>query len=106
MNRNLLLLLPMLLSQFITGQKIIYLAADSLENKSYGYLDEKIYELRKDSTKASVYLAAYLQKAKREHNWKEVTNAYQNILHQSPDKLRLIYADSMILAAKKRMKMP
>lgn len=101
MNRNLLLLLPMLLSQFITGQKIIYLVADSLENKSYGYLDEKIYELRKDSTKASVYLAAYLQKAKREHNWKEVTNAYQNILHQSPDKLRIIYADSMIFAAKK-----
>ncbi|WP_254423287.1 helix-turn-helix domain-containing protein [Flavobacterium sp. A45] len=79
----------------------MYLAIDSLKNKSYDYLDEKLYELRKDSTKASVYLFAYLHKAKREHNWKEVTNAYQNILHQSPDKLRLIYADSMILAAKK-----
>nr|WP_315200663.1 helix-turn-helix domain-containing protein [uncultured Flavobacterium sp.] len=101
MNRNLLLLLPMLLSQFIMGQKNMYLAADSLENKSYDYLDEKIYELRKDSTKASVYLFAYLHKAKREHNWKEAANAYQNILHQSPEKLRLIYADSMILAAKK-----
>jgi AraC-like DNA-binding protein len=101
MNRNLLLLLPMLLSQFITAQKNMDLAADSLENKSYDYLDEKLYELRKDSTRASLYLFAYLHKAKSEHNWKEVTNAYQNILHQSPDKLRLIYADSMILAAKK-----
>lgn len=101
MNRNLLLLLPILLSQFITGQKNKYVAVDSLKNKSYDYLDEKIYELRKDSIKASVYLFAYLHKAKREHNWKEVTNAYQNILHQSPDKLRIIYADSMIFAAKK-----
>ncbi|WP_243232318.1 AraC family transcriptional regulator [Flavobacterium pectinovorum] len=31
----------------------------------------------------------------------ELVNAYQNILHQSPDKLRIVYADSMIYTSKK-----
>ncbi len=76
-------------------------AADSLFLKSYSYLDDKIYDFKNDSVKASPYLYSYLHKAKKENNYEEIVNAYQNILHQSPMNLRLKYADSMVLAAAK-----
>lgn len=101
MNQNRAILFLLLLSQFITAQRIGHNIPDSLKNKSYNYLDDKGYELRKDSSKASVYLYAYLYKAQNERNWKEVVAAYQNLLHESPDNLRLLYADSMLLSAKK-----
>ncbi|WP_241775698.1 hypothetical protein [Flavobacterium sp. Root420] len=100
MNQNHLVLLILFISQFTAGQKITNKIPDFLKNKSYNYLDDKAYELKKDSSKAAVYLYAYLQKAKNEQNWKEMVNGYQNLLHQSPDKLRFIYADSMVSAAK------
>ncbi|WP_426484656.1 helix-turn-helix domain-containing protein [Flavobacterium sp. 2] len=83
------------------AQKRELKSTDSLKNKSYTYLDDQLYKYRKDSSKASVYLFSYLRKAKREKNWKQTIYAYQNILHQSPDNLRLIYADSMIYTAKR-----
>ena len=101
MNQNHILLLCLLMCQFTVAQKNVYKVPDSLKNKSYEYLDDRIYELKKDSSKAAIYLSAYLQKAKKDLNWKEIVNGYQNVMHQSPDKLRLIYADSMIYAAKK-----
>ena len=85
----------------LSAQKITYKIPDSLRSKNYEYLDDKIYELKKDSSKAAVYMYAYLNKARNEHNWKEMVNAYQGLLHQSPDNLRLVYADSMIYSAKK-----
>lgn len=101
MRQNLLLILFVCSTQFVTAQENSYKIPDSLKNKSYEYLDNKIYELKKDSTKAAVYLYTYLDKAKNENNWKEVVNGYQNLLYQSPDKIALKYADSMIYAAKK-----
>jgi AraC-like DNA-binding protein len=91
----------LLISNFVTAQKNTFKIPDSLKRKNYTYLDDRIYELRKDSAKASVYLFSYLSKAKQEQNWEQIVYAYQNILHQSPEKLRLIYADSMIYTAKK-----
>lgn len=84
-----------------TAQNRVHKIPDSLKNKSYTYLDDKIYSFKNDSTKAAAYLFAYLNKSKNEKNWKELVYAYQNILHQSPENLRLIYADSMVYAAKK-----
>jgi len=84
----------------IKAQKQAYQIPDSLINKDYNYLDDKLFELEKDSSKAAVYLYAYLNKALKEKNWKEAVYGYQNILHQSPDKLKLIYADSMVRVAK------
>lgn len=101
MNQNYLLLFFLLLCQLVAGQKDKHTIPDSLQNKSYTYLDDKVYEFRKDSAKAAVYLYAYLHKATNEQNWKEVVNAYQNLLHQSGGKLRLVYAHSMLYAAKK-----
>lgn len=74
---------------------------DSLLNKGYDFLDDRIYQLRRDSIKASVYLYSYLHKSKQENNFKELVNAYQNLLHQSPPTLRFVYADSMLYAATK-----
>lgn len=101
MKQILALSLFLLISNFVTAQKNTFKIPDSLKRKNYTYLDDRIYELRKDSAKASVYLFSYLSKAKNEQNWEQIVYAYQNILHQSPEKLRLIYADSMIYTAKK-----
>lgn len=101
MSQKLPILLLLWLSQFAIAQKMVYKIPDSLQKRDYNYLDDKIYDLKKDSSKAAVYLFTYLHKAKNEKNWKEVINGYQNILHQSPDKFRLMYADSMVYAAKK-----
>ncbi len=95
--------LSLFLSLFtaISAQPQKHPIPDSLKSKSYSYLDDRIYELRKDSAHAAEYLAAYLNKAKNEQNWKEIIYAYQNILHQSPESLRIVYADSMVYAAGK-----
>lgn len=101
MNRKNLLLLLLLFSYSASSQKNNYKIPDSLKKKNYEYLDDKIYDFRKDSIHASVYAYALLHKAKSELNWKEIINGYQNLLHLSPQKLRIAYADSMIYAAKK-----
>lgn len=100
MNQNHTLLILLLLFQIISAQKKGYKIPDSLKNKSYDYLDDKAYEI-KDSSEAAVYLYAFLQKAKEEKNYKEILNGYQSLLHRSPDKIRLVYADSMVCSAKK-----
>ncbi|MFB3388015.1 AraC family transcriptional regulator [Flavobacterium sp. LAR06] len=102
MNRkNLLLLLLLFFCYSASAQKSNFKIPDSLKKKNYEYLDDKIYDFRKDSIRASVYAHALLYKAKSEQNWKEIINGYQNLLHMSPVKLRIVYADSMIYAAKK-----
>jgi len=101
MNRKNLLLVLLLSFYLVSAQKNNFKIPDSLKKKNYEYLDDKIYDLRKDSARASVYAYALLYKAKSEQNWKEIINGYQNLLHMSPLKLRIVYADSMIYAAKK-----
>ncbi|AWK04820.1 hypothetical protein HYN56_11520 [Flavobacterium crocinum] len=97
--------LPVLLFLFLVhslnAQKISKSVPDSLLFKTYTYLDDRIYEYKNDSLKAAPYLFAYLKKARKEKNYEETVNAYQNILHQSPMNLRLKYADSMVFAAEK-----
>lgn len=101
MNSKLYVVLFLLLTKSLTAQNQLRQITDSLKTKGYDYLDEKIYDYKNDSVKASPYLYAYLLKAKKENNWKEVVNAYQNILHHSPQSVRLEYADSMIYSALK-----
>lgn len=88
-------------TQLILSQRNNFRIPDSLRNKNFEYLDDKIYSFKGDSSKAAVYMYTYLYKAEKEQNYKEIVNGYQNILHESPEKQRLIYADSMILAAEK-----
>jgi len=95
------LLLFLLFSQCLQAQKEGFQIPDSLKNKNYKYLDERIDEFAKDSSKTFIYLYTYLRKAKSEQNWEEEVTGYQNLLHASSEKLRTVYADSMIYAAKK-----
>jgi AraC-like DNA-binding protein len=101
MNQNQTLAIFLLLCHLILAQQKEHQIPDSLQNKSYDYLDDKAYTLKKDTSKAIVYLNAYLAKAKKEQNWKEIVNGYRNLSNQTSDKLTLIYADSAIYAAKK-----
>lgn len=101
MKTNSLLLLLLFLAQFLVALKSNPKIPDSLLHKNYDYLDQRIYDLRKNPSKATVYIDTYIEKAKREGNWTELVNGYQNALHQSPEKLKLVYADSMTTIAKK-----
>jgi len=101
MKPNPLFVLLLLLTQFIVAQKHSYTIADSLQNRNYDYLDQRIYDLRNEPSKAALYIDTYIQKAKKEHNWNELVNGYKNALHQAPEKQKLVYADSMITIAKK-----
>lgn len=101
MKCNLSVLLLLFLIKSLTAQNTPSTIPDSLIFKSYGYLDDKIYQYKNDSLKASPYLYAYLRKARSEKNHEELVNAYQNMLHQSPMILRLKYADSMVQTAVK-----
>ncbi len=74
--------------------------SDTLSGRSYDYLFDRI-ELAAGSARQTVYLLNFLQKAKREKNDQEIVNGYKNYLHYAPDKLKLVYADSMVYAAKK-----
>lgn len=96
MKSKLYLVIFLLFAKTLTAQNHLRQIPDSLKNKSFDYLDDKIFACKNDSVKASPYLYTYLLKAKKENNWKEVVNAYKNILHQSPPEIRLQYADSMI----------
>jgi AraC-like DNA-binding protein len=71
---------------------------DTLYGKSYDYLFDRIEQ--SEGSRQSVYLAYFLGKAKREKNEQEIVNGYKNHLHYAPDKLKLVYADSMIYAAR------
>lgn len=68
MKQKHLLLILLSILQITTAQKKNRLTHDSLKNKTYDYLDERIYEYKKDSSQAAVYMFAYLSKAKKEQN--------------------------------------
>lgn len=83
------------------AQGIISQIPDSLRNKDYDYIFDRIEDTLVNAHQRSVYLQAFLIKAKSEKDWEELSNAYKNYVHYAPDKLKLIYADSMVDAAKR-----
>jgi AraC-like DNA-binding protein len=101
MKRNRLLFSLLFISQFIISQKSNFKIPDSLKSKSYKYLDERIEEFEGDSSKTAVYLYTFLLKAKKEEKWDQLVRGYQNLMHANSERLRKVYADSMIYAAKK-----
>ncbi|MBP4137244.1 AraC family transcriptional regulator [Flavobacterium geliluteum] len=101
MIRKYLFLLSICLGDQIYGQEIHFKIPDTLRNKSYEYLFNRIEESENDRIKQSLYLKFYLAKSKLEKNWKEEVNSYKNYVHHSPEKMKLIYTDSMIYTAKK-----
>lgn len=101
MIRKYLFLLSLCLGDQIYAQEIHFKIPDTLRNRDYDYLFDRIEESQNDSIKQSLYLKSFLVKSKTEKNLEEVVNGYKNYLHHSPENLKLIYADSMIYTAKK-----
>lgn len=98
MKKNLFLFL-FFATLVVLSQDKTTLIKQSLYSEPYSYLNQKIEE-SSELNAALPYLRAYLVKAQNEQNRGEIVNAYKNFLHASPESQRLIYADSMIVAAK------
>ena len=103
MIKKYLFLLSLCWGDQICAQEIHFKIPDTIRNKDYDYLFERIKESENDPAKESLYLQSFLSKAKSEKNSQEIVNGYKNYLHRSPENLKLVYADSMIYTAKKSM---
>lgn len=73
---------------------------ESVLNESYTSLYEKIKASDEDSAQQRFFLEAYLKKAKTEKNWERIIKGYKFYLHRVPKEHKLVYADSMIYAAR------
>lgn len=85
---------------YMDAQGIISQVPDSLRNKDYDYIFDRIEDTLVSEHQRAVYLQAFLIKSKSEKNWEELSNAYKNYVHYAPDNVKLVYADSMVGAAK------
>ncbi|MCI9843630.1 AraC family transcriptional regulator [Flavobacterium pectinovorum] len=98
-----ILIIILCLIDQIYPQEIKSKISDTLNRKDYDYLFERIEDAADDKIKQLYYLQYFLNKAKREKNSEEIVNGYKNYLHYSPERLKIVYADSMIYAAKKSL---
>lgn len=85
----------------ITAQDNIAQIPDSLKGKDFDYLFDRIEHPNVNDTERNVYMGSIVLKAKYEENWEELSNSYKNYVHYAPEKLKLKYADSMVLAARR-----
>lgn len=76
------------------------ISSDTLQGKDYDYLFDRIEATAEDKVAQAHYLYYFLHKAKSESNSEEIVNGYKNYLHYAGDGLKLVYADSMIYAAR------
>ncbi|PWJ97111.1 tetratricopeptide repeat protein [Flavobacterium araucananum] len=88
-------------SHCIHAQKHMIQIPDSLKSKDFDYIFDRIEDDSISDGVRSVYLTSFLIKAKSEENWEELSNAYKNYVHYAADQSKLVYADSMVWAAKK-----
>tara|TARA_R110000868_G_scaffold272162_1_gene531438 strand:+ start:898 stop:2547 length:1650 start_codon:yes stop_codon:yes gene_type:complete len=83
------------------AQQNNFVIPDSLSTKDYEYFSSNILFEEKDSIKEMLYAQSWLAKAKREKNYGQKAQSYKALIYTSDKKLQLIYADSMLIAAKK-----
>lgn len=74
---------------------------DSLANKNYEYFNQNITYNKKDNSKELLYARVWLTKAKSEKDFHQMALAYKVFTHKTDDKIRLLYTDSMVTAAKR-----
>lgn len=73
---------------------------DSLYGKGYDYFDRHIpHGVR--SAASLPYARAWISKAKQEQDFAQLAAGYKAMLYQSDESLRIRYADSMVIAAKR-----
>ncbi|MGO4770883.1 tetratricopeptide repeat protein [Flavobacterium sp. W22_SRS_FK3] len=101
MIKNYILLVIICFGNQLYAQEMESKISDTLQRKNYDYLFECIEATAEDKIKQAYYLQYFLSKAKTDKNSKEIVNGYKNYLFYSPEKLKLVYADSMIYTAKK-----
>lgn len=101
MIKNYILLVILCFGNQLYAQEMESKISDTLQRKNYDYLFERIEATAEDKIKQAYYLQYFLNKAKTDKNSKEIVNGYKNFLFYSPEKLKLVYADSMIYTAKK-----
>ncbi|WP_291285281.1 AraC family transcriptional regulator [Flavobacterium sp.] len=101
MIKNYILLVILCFGNQLYAQEMESKISDTLQRKNYDYLFECIEATAEDKIKQAYYLQYFLNKAKTDKNSKEIVNGYKNFLFYSSEKLKLVYADSMIYTAKK-----
>lgn len=101
MIKNYILLVILFFGHQLYAQEMESKIIDTLKRKSYDYLFERIEATAENKANQAYYLKYFLNKAKTDKNFKEIVNGYKNYLFYSPEKLKVVYADSMIYTAKK-----
>lgn len=101
MSAKYLLIIFLCVSYFINAQKHMIQIPDSLKSKDFDYLFDRMEDGRISNGQRLLYLQSFLIKARSESNWEELSNAYKNYVHYAPNNLKLRYADSMVIAAKR-----
>lgn len=74
---------------------------DSLIQKEYKYLFTKIRDTKQNAALQKVYLESFLIKAKAEQDFEMVVTAYKNYVDVTDSDLKIMYTDSMVMAARK-----
>lgn len=99
---NRLLSLVVILTGFhaVYGQKKTSNPADSLVKRPYSYFQEQLAREGVDTTKALVYLDAWVRKAKQEGERVQQATAYKTMLFYVSNPVKLSYADTLIQMAK------
>ena len=100
MKKNYLILLLLCFFISLNAQKK-FVIPDSLSNKDCNYFNEKINYKESDSLKERLYAQSWLAKAKSERNDKQMALAYKSLIYKFDKKLRHLYADSLVIAAKR-----
>jgi AraC-like DNA-binding protein len=101
MTKKYLLIIFLCLYNNASAQQNNFIIPDSLSAKDYEYFSKNILYTEKDSIKEWLYAQSWLAKAKREKNFGQMAWAYKVLIYKNDKKLRLIYADSMVTAAKR-----
>jgi len=74
---------------------------DSLSQKEYKYLFTKIRDAGHNAALQKVYLESFLKKAKTEQDLEMLVTAYKNYVDVTDSDLKIMYTDSMVIAARK-----
>jgi tetratricopeptide (TPR) repeat protein len=75
--------------------------SDSLDSRDYKYLFTRIGQAKNNAALQKVYLGSFLNKAKAEHDWELLVTAYKNYVDFTDSDLKIMYTDSMLIAANK-----
>ena len=101
MTKKYLLIVWICFYTYANAQQKNFIIPDSISDKGYDYFNKNILYKEKDSIKEKLYAKSWLAKAKLEKNFSQMALAYKTLIYKTDKKLQIIYADSMVTAAKR-----